>query len=113
MRHQSMKVKFAKAVAKMLKDAGGVMITDNERYIDFTLNTIYGYLKVNVPKEKSAICTIYARFVDVDLAKTGLAHRSNFNVYSGKYNIHEYQENLAIDALKRDILSLIKVEDLE
>ncbi len=105
---QSLKIKFAKSVVKALQAAGGTIVDDNTMNVNLILNTIYGELKINVPKTKSAICTIYARFVDVDLAKTGLEHRNNFNPYSGKFNIHEYQDHLALNAMQRDIISLAK-----
>jgi len=93
---------------KFNKDVIAIVSQHNPKVSDRcnTIETQYGDLDITLhdPEPQSKVFSIFMKFKDVEKAK---GHISGMNQYSGKWNIHQFTPEGAIDDFKTRLKKVI------
>jgi len=97
---------FNKRVKALLDEHGFEKNTFSFRYYEYRKETKYGTLHVKIDSDSSYVFSVFAIFIEPDLAKPVLIELGG-NTYSGKCNTHSYDMEEAIRGLT-NLLNAIK-----
>lgn len=95
---------FNKKVITYLMGIGAELVKVNE----FRLNTTAGELKVILhDAEASQVYSVFCRFEDEKRAKETVPNLIRLNIYSGKYNFHEFDAGVLLNLLDSELSSIV------
>ena len=98
---------FIEQATETVLSKGAKSVEPRYESTEFELSTKAGNLMITIPEDQDYVLTVFMRFAEPnranDLFKELGKSTANLNQFTGKYNVHHFDEVDALDSIKQHL----------